>query len=108
MPLITPSFRFNLKISLSVEKEELHSLMAFLDRSRIRKESLEELAEHETGLTPTKVAKRIDASRPNVSKQLIELEDKELVEVINPEANYNRYYDITDKGRELLKHYSEE
>lgn len=85
-----------------MEKKELAQLRSFIDRSRIREDCLEKLYESEVGMTPSDLADKIEASRPNVSKRLIELKEKELVEVLNPEDNRNRYYAITDKGKELI------
>lgn len=86
-----------------MDKRQLAQLKSFIDRSRIREDCLQELYQSEMGMTPVDLADAIDASRPNVSKRLIELKEKELVEVLNPEDNRNRYYALTDKGRELYE-----
>lgn len=88
-----------------MDKKELAQLKSFIDRSRIREDSLEKLKQSEVGMTPSNLAEDINASRPNVSKRLIELKEKGLVEVLNPDDNRNRYYAITEKGIELLENF---
>ena len=53
-------------------------------------------------MKPTEISKKIEVHRTTVSKRLADLKEEELVKVLNPEDNRNRYYKITQKGEKLL------
>lgn len=58
----------------------------------------------ESGIkTPKQIADECQISISNVSNTLPELKDKKLVECKNPESHVNKYFEITDKGKRLLK-----
>lgn len=87
-----------------MEEKELYRLKAFLKRSKIRKKTLELLYE-EQPMTPTEMAAELEMQQPNLSNRLKDLREEELVEVLNPEDNRDRFYKITAKGRELLDNF---
>lgn len=75
-------------------------LLSFI-QGKDRKLALKELAEGPK--TPSQMAENSDKHLSHISRALRELEDKNLVECKNPQANKNRFYEITEKGEELLK-----
>lgn len=52
---------------------------------------------------PSELAKKAGIKQNHVSNVLKELKNKELVEIINPEARKGRYYVLTDLGREIAE-----
>jgi DNA-binding MarR family transcriptional regulator len=71
-------------------------------RSAYRRKALIYLYETGEPRTPTEIGKKIDVSMNHVSRGLREMADRSLVEVINPEAAYDRRYRITDRGRRII------
>lgn len=86
-----------------MKEEELYKLKAFLDRSKNRKEILKLLDEEDGALRPTDMAKKLGIQRTNISTRVTDLLEEDLVKLLNPEDNRNRYYKITEKGKELLR-----
>lgn len=91
-----------------MDEEELHRLKAFLDRSRYRREALKILYNSDNGFTPTQLAKKIEAQRPNISQALIDMKEEGLVKVLNPQDHRDRYYTTTDKGEKLFDRFKEQ
>ena len=52
-------------------------------------------------LIPTVISERSDIKTNYISKILGELKDKELIELVNPEARKGRLYRLTDVGKEI-------
>ncbi len=57
----------------------------------------------ESAKTPKQLSMELGIHQYNVSATLRELKDKELVDVINPEAKKGRYYILTSVGEEISK-----
>jgi predicted transcriptional regulator len=53
--------------------------------------------------TPSNIAQSVDLRQNHVSATLTELADKELVKVMNPDAQKGRLYSLTDEGKELAE-----
>lgn len=53
--------------------------------------------------TPTEISSKTDISRSHVSRTLGNLKDSNLVEVLNPDAHYDRRYRITEKGTKIIE-----
>ena len=70
-------------------------------QSRIRRLCLESLSSGPK--MPTSVAKLNNLHISHVSRALRELEKKNLVECLTPDATKNRIYQITGKGATVLK-----
>lgn len=85
-----------------MEEEELYRLKSFIDRSPNRRKILELLAEKEEALRPSDIAEELEVHRTTVSKRITDLAEEDLVKVMNPEDNRNRYYKITSNGNELV------
>lgn len=83
-------------------KDEDWAALSEVKRSVYRRQSLSYLLEVGEPRTPTEIGAKIDVSMNHVSRALRELAERELVEVINPEAPYDRRYRITDRGRRIL------
>ena len=73
-------------------------LLSFI-QGKNRRLCLEEISEGPK--TPGMVAKSHGKHLSHISRALRELEEKGLAECKNPDANKNRFYEITDKGKEL-------
>lgn len=78
----------------------MYNLMSFVIRSRIRKKSLENL---KTPKTPTQISKILKTHRSTISRAILEMVDKNLVECLTPEENKGRLYKTTKLGEEILK-----
>lgn len=86
-----------------MDEKELYQLKSYIDRSKNRKKILNILGQKDKPLTPSEISQELEVQRTTISKRITDLKDKELVELLNPEDNRNRYYKISEKGRELLE-----
>lgn len=77
----------------------MYYLLSFVSRGKIRKEVLRLL---EKPMTPTDLSKKIKTHRSTVSRSLLELEKKDLVECITSNEKMGRYYTITKQGKKIL------
>lgn len=82
--------------------EEDWNVLSEVKRSTYRRKALAYLYETGEPRTPTEIGKKIDVSMNHVSRALREMADRNLVDVINPDAPYDRRYQITDRGRRIL------
>lgn len=77
-----------------------YSLISFILRARRRKAVLSCLKNPKI---PKEIAKECEISISNVSNTLPELIKKMLVVCKNPKDHYFKYYELTKKGRKLVK-----
>lgn len=75
-------------------------LVSFI-QARLRRVCLEELSKGQK--TPSMIAKRTGDHLTHVSRALVELSEKELVRCLTPDTTKNRFYEITEKGSEILQ-----
>ena len=54
-------------------------------------------------MIPKEISQKCNVSIHNVSKSLKELVDKGLIVCKNPQDKFYRFYELTNKGKELLK-----
>ena len=80
--------------------EEDYELISFIQGSR-RKAVLSCLKEKPK--IPKKISEECKISISNVSNTLPELVNKKLIICKNPKSRIFKYYEITPKGKELLK-----
>ncbi|MDR0911331.1 MAG: ArsR family transcriptional regulator [Methanobrevibacter sp.] len=80
---------------------EIIELLSFVEISQNRSKILKSL--NDGALFPSKIAKNTDIRINQVSTTLKELKEKELVVLLNPDAKIGRYYELTDKGKEIAK-----
>ena len=78
-------------------KEEL---LAFIRRSKRRKDVLKLLSNK--AITATDIERQIGMYKSHISRAILELKDKGLVECKNPNDRAFRYYKITTKGKAIL------
>lgn len=52
--------------------------------------------------TPTDIAKKTGQHRPSISRALIELEEKKLVECLTPDEKLGRIYRVSKKGKDVF------
>lgn len=57
--------------------------------------------------TPTQVSKKIKAPLSHVSKGLSELEKEKIVICLTPTMRKNKFYSLTELGKDLLKDINE-
>ena len=77
----------------------MYDLISFIKRGRIRLEILKILDKPKT---PTMLAKELCTHQSTVSRALIALEHKKLVECLTPNEKLFRMYKISIKGRKIL------
>lgn len=74
-------------------------IISFIVRSKHRGNILKLL---ETPKTPTKIKEETKLHFNSVSRTIIELEKKGLINCLNPNQKLSRFYQITNKGKEIL------
>lgn len=74
-------------------------ILSWIKSSEQRQEILSRL---EKPKTPSNLASELDVHIQSVSRNLSKMEEKEVVELINPEARKGRLYQLTDRGAEYL------
>lgn len=85
-----------------MKEEEYYRLKSFIDRSKNRKKILETLISEDQALRPTDISEKLGVQRTTISERITDLKEEDLVKLLNPEDNRNRYYKVTEKGKELL------
>lgn len=74
--------------------------VAYLMRGKLKRSILFLL---EKPKTATMLSKEIKRHRSSISRILLELEKRKLINCKNPEDNMQRFYQITKKGKNLLE-----
>lgn len=80
-----------------------YSILSFILRGERRKAILLSLNKAKI---PKRIAMECKLSIHNVSKSLIELTQKELIVCKNPQDKFYRFYELTNKGKKLVKELS--
>mgnify|MGYP002065140088 CR=1 FL=1 len=78
-------------------------LVSLIISSEYRKEVLRNLDKPKT---PTTISKELKINKTHISKTLKELESKNLITCLSPNANKGKLYLITGVGKEILKEVS--
>jgi DNA-binding transcriptional ArsR family regulator len=76
-------------------------------RSKLSRRILKLLNNSKEPLAPKQISQKTNIARSNVSTKLGELRRRKLVKCVNPEARKWRFYEITGKGKKVLKKVSE-
>jgi len=77
----------------------MYDLVSFAGRGKIRKKVLKALLKTNS---PTELARQLDIERSTISRAILELQEKGLVECLTPDERMGRYYRITDVGRKVV------
>ncbi|MEM0465117.1 MAG: MarR family transcriptional regulator [Candidatus Pacearchaeota archaeon] len=77
-----------------------YSLLSFILRGERRKAILLCL---DKPMIPKEIGERCNVSIHNVSKSLKELVDRGLIVCKNPNDKFYRFYELTKRGKEILK-----
>ncbi len=77
----------------------MYDLVSFVGRGRTRRLVLKALNKPNS---PTDLAKQLNLDRSTISRVMIELAEKGLVECLTPDERMGRYYRITDKGKKVI------
>lgn len=77
----------------------MYEIISFVTRGKVRKAVFMIL---ETPQTPTQVSEIIGTHRSTTSRAILSLENKGLVECVNPKDSMGRYYRVTELGLQVL------
>ncbi len=77
--------------------------VAFISANKIRKQIIETIGSSNKPLTPTQIATVTKIARSNVSSKLLELNSRNLIKCLNPEARKFRIYKLTTKGKRVFE-----
>ncbi|MFA4877028.1 MAG: winged helix-turn-helix domain-containing protein [Methanoregula sp.] len=77
----------------------MYDLVSFVGRGSVRRKVLKALIKPNS---PTELAKQLDIERSTVSRAILILTEKGLVECLTPDERMGRYYRITDMGRKVM------
>jgi DNA-binding MarR family transcriptional regulator len=77
----------------------MFDLVSFVGRGKARRLVLKAL--HKPN-SPTNLAKQLVMDRSTISRVMIELTEKGLVECLTPEEHTGRYYRITETGKKVI------
>ncbi len=77
----------------------------FIIKGRLRKDLLLRL--QDKAKTGKRLSKELEKHLTSVSRTLIELQKKKFVKCLNPRDDRYRFYQLTDKGKRILKKISE-
>lgn len=83
--------------------DEQWAKLSYVEMSKNRTNALQTLYESDKPLTPTEVKEKLDIAFNSASRALRELNEKELVKCINPDAPRYRRYKITEEGEEVAE-----
>lgn len=72
--------------------------MSFVSRGKVRKKVLQNLVKPHT---PTELSHIIKTHRSTVSRTILALEKKGLVQCITPKEKMGRYYEISKLGKKI-------
>ena len=76
-------------------------LARFVLRGRVRRKVLTNLSKP---MTATYLSKLLKVHRSSVSRALLDLQEEGLVKCLNSEDNLLRFYERTEKGKEILNY----
>jgi len=77
----------------------MFALVSFVGRGRSRRYVLKALIKPNS---PTELAKQLDIDRSTISRVVLELAEKGLVECLTPDERMGRYYRITETGKKVI------
>lgn len=80
-------------------------LKIFFARSKLRLQILQEL--NEKSQIASFLAKKLNKHREAISRIFLDLQEEKLAICTNPKAPSFRYYEITKKGKDVLKKINE-
>ena len=86
-------------------EKDLVNAISYVSLSKYRQKVLLDLKDNLK--IPSAIAKATDIRISHISRTLKGLKEKELVECLNEEVNQGRIYQITSKGKEVLKYIKE-
>ncbi|MGA2918233.1 MarR family transcriptional regulator [Methanoregula sp.] len=77
----------------------MFDLVSFVGRGKTRRLVLKALNKPNS---PTDLAKQLGMDRSTISRVMIELTEKGLVECLTPDEHTGRYYRITETGKKVV------
>lgn len=82
------------------------NLISLITSSKIRFKVLTRL--NKSKFIPTELSKDLDIHISAISRTLSELSEKELISCLTDKRTKFKYYEISDKGKEILKNINDE
>ncbi len=77
----------------------MYDLVSFAGRGKVRRRVIKALVKPNS---PTELAKQLDIERSTVSRAILELTEKGLVECLTPDERMGRYYRTTETGKKVV------
>ncbi|MFA6333537.1 MAG: hypothetical protein WCX22_11325 [Methanoregula sp.] len=77
----------------------MFKLVSFVGRGSVRRKVLKALIKPNS---PTELAKQLDSERSTISRAILELTEKGLVECLTPDERMGRYYRTTEIGKKVV------
>jgi DNA-binding MarR family transcriptional regulator len=77
----------------------MYKLVSFVGRGSVRRKVLKALLKPNS---PTELARQLDIERSTVSRTILDLTEKGLVECLTPDERMGRYYRTTEIGRKVV------
>jgi DNA-binding MarR family transcriptional regulator len=77
----------------------MYDLVSFVARGSVRRRVLKALLRSNA---PTELARTLDIERPAVSRAILALEEKGLVECLTPDERMGRFYRTTGTGKKVI------
>ena len=81
----------------------LYDDVSFVLGNKLCRKILEQLNSSKEPLAPLQLSEATNIARSNISTKLGQLAKRNLVKCINPTSRKWRFYEITTKGKEVLK-----
>jgi len=78
----------------------MYDLVSFVGRGKVRRKVLTALLKPNS---PTELARQLDIERSTVSRTILALEKKGLLECLTPDERMGRYYRATDAGKKVVE-----
>ena len=78
----------------------MYEFVSFVSRGKIRKKVLENISEP---ITPTELSAKIKTHRSTTSRAILALEGRGLIKCLTPNEKLGRFYQISGKGKKVLK-----
>lgn len=78
----------------------MYELVSFVGRGKVRRKVLRALLKPNS---PTELARQLDIERSTVSRTILALEKKGLLECLTPDERMGRYYRATETGKKVVE-----
>jgi len=77
----------------------MYDLVSFVGRGSVRRKVMKSLLKPNS---PTELARQLNIERSTISRTILALEEKGLVECLTPDERMGRYYRVTETGKKVI------